>query len=236
MSWRDYWNSDTPIYVNARHKQVHYRRIAEDIGRLLTGSSERVLDYGCGEALAADQVAQHCGHLTLCDGADLVRRRLRERFGSVPNITIVAPEDLNATADGSVDLIVVNSVAQYLTQQELATALALWRRKLATRGRLVIADVLPHNLSPLTDVTALLRFAAANGFLLAATIGLGKTFFSDYRRMRAALGLTHYDEADMLALLSSSGFAAERMAWNFGHNPARMAFSATPAADAPHAV
>jgi ubiquinone/menaquinone biosynthesis C-methylase UbiE len=230
MGWREYWNSDTPIYVNGRHRQVHYRRIAEDIERLLTGPAPRVLDYGCGEALAADRVARRCGHLTLCDGAELVRRRLGERLGHMANITILAPEELGSIADGSLDLIVVNSVVQYLSREELTGMLALWRRKLSPAGRLVIADVLPHQLNPLTDVTALLRFAAGNGFLLAAMVGLGKTFFSDYRRVRATLGLTHYDEAEMLALLRNSGFTAERMATNFGHNQARMGFSATPAA------
>lgn len=229
MGWREYWNSDTPIYVNGRHKEVHYRRIAADIERLLTGPAPRVLDYGCGEALAADRVARRCRHLTLCDGAELVRRRLAERLGHIPNVTIMAPEGFGAIADGSFDLIVVNSVVQYLSREELTGTLALWRRKLSPAGRLVIADVLPHQLSPLTDVAALLRFAAANGFLLAAIAGLGRTFFSDYRRVRATLGLTHYDETEMLAVLSNSGFAAERMATNFGHNQARMAFSATPA-------
>lgn len=232
MSWREYWNSDTPIYVNARHKQVHYQRIAEDIGRLLQGPSPRVLDYGCGEALAADRLAKRCGHLYLCDGADLVRSRLQERLGRFANVTVLAPEELDTVPDRSVDLIVVNSVIQYLSIEELSRSLTQWRGKLAPSGQLVIADVLPRNLNPLTDATALLRFAAANGFLLPALTGLGKTFFSDYRRMRATLGLAHYDEGEMLALLGKHGFSAERMRWNFGHNPARMAFAASPKTDA----
>ena len=101
MSWREYWNSDTPIYVNARHRQVHYQRIAEDIGRLLSGQNQRILDFGCGEALAADQLATRCAHLYLCDGADLVRRRLRERLGHLANVTVLAPEELDAVPDRS---------------------------------------------------------------------------------------------------------------------------------------
>jgi SAM-dependent methyltransferase len=232
MSWREYWNSDTPIYVNARHRQVHYQRIAEDIGRLLSGQNQRILDFGCGEALAADQLTARCAHLYLCDGADLVRRRLRERLGHLANVTVLAPEELDAVPDRSIDLIVVNSVVQYLNAEDLARSLTQWRSKLASAGRLVIADVLPRQLSPVTDAAALLRFAAAHGFLLPAVIGLGKTFFSDYRRVRATLGLAHYDESEMLALLDKHGFVAQRMGWNFGHNPARMAFSASPKTDA----
>ncbi len=59
---------------------------------------------------------------------------------------------------------------------------------------LIVGDVVPPNVSQLTDVTALLRFAAANGFLIAALRGLVRTVFSDYPRLRAALGFTLYDE------------------------------------------
>jgi hypothetical protein len=64
--------------------------------------------------------------------------------------------------------------------------------------------------------------------LLAALGGLVRTLFSDYRRLRARVGLTHYSEAGMLGLLSAAGFAAERAERNIGHNQARMAFVARP--------
>lgn len=228
MKWLDFWNADTPIYVNDRHKAVHYRLIAGDILRLLPGPAARVMDYGCGEALCADQVASRCRHLYLCDGAPFVRDRLRARVSALGNVTVLAPEELETIPAGSLDLIVANSLIQYLSHDELKSALSAWRRLLASGGKLVIADVIPHNVSALTDVAALLRFAGRHGFLLAAASGLARTFFSDYRRVRAELGLTHYDEAELLAILRGAGFSGERLAWNFGHNPARMAFAATP--------
>ena len=53
MNWRDYWNQDTPIYVSERHKLLHYWLIANDIVALIPSPEAAVLDYGCGEALAA---------------------------------------------------------------------------------------------------------------------------------------------------------------------------------------
>lgn len=226
MSWREFWNADTPIYVNDRHKTVHYQRIADDFEKLLPDSDGRVVDYGCGEALAASRVASRCGHLYLCDGAQLVRDRLRQRLAAVANVTILSPEEFDTVADRSIDLIVVNSVVQYLSKEQLSTCLVQWHRKLKPSGRLVVADVIPHGIGPLTDATALLRFAAANGFLFAALAGLVRTFFSDYRRVRAQLGLAHYSEAEFLKVLRDAGFTAERMSWNFGHNDVRMAFGA----------
>jgi hypothetical protein len=53
---------------------------------------------------------------------------------------------------------------------------------------------------------------------------------SDYRTLRARLGLARYDEAAMIAKLRSCGFAAKRAAENLGHNQGRMTFIATPLA------
>ena len=35
--WISFWNSDHPIYVNARHRDVHYRGIADDVSRYVPG-------------------------------------------------------------------------------------------------------------------------------------------------------------------------------------------------------
>lgn len=226
MSWREYWNGDTPIYVSERHKRVHYAGIARDIARLLPRPGSIVLDYGSGEALSADLLAASCGHLYLSDGAPLLRARMEQRFGSLANITVMAPEDMHRIADGSLDLVVMSSLLQYLSRAELEGILATLRPKLAAKGRLLIADVLPPGLGPLTDALALLRLGAANGFLVAAFIGLVRTAFSDYRKTRAKLGLTHYAEAELIALLAEAGFDAVRHRPNLGHNQARMAFVA----------
>ncbi len=226
MSWREFWNADTPIYANDRHKLVHYQGVVKDIEKLLPGPDARVVDYGCGEALAAGSLAARCRHLYLCDGAEMVRDRLRQRLIAVANTTILSPEEFDTVPDRSIDLIVVNSVVQYLSREQLAICLARWHGKLNSSGRLVVADVIPPGIGPLTDAAALLRFATANNFLIAALAGLVRTFFSDYRRVRAQLGLAHYSESEFLQVLHNAGFAAQRMSWNFGHNSARMAFEA----------
>src|SRR5215472_12130742 len=55
--WIDLYDSDHPIYVNARHRDVHFRDIATDILQFLPGPNATVLDFSCGEALHADIVA-----------------------------------------------------------------------------------------------------------------------------------------------------------------------------------
>ena len=137
MTWRDYWNQDTPIYVNARHKAVHYDVIARQLADALppgdTAAGPAVLDFGCGEALSADVVAKRCQVLHLCDGAELVRSRLRQKFGLLGNVVVMSPEQLGEIPAGSLDLIVVNSVLQYLSRADLDGLLAMWKRLAETR-------------------------------------------------------------------------------------------------------
>ena len=225
--WVSFWDSDHPIYVNARHLDVHYRRVAEDIARLVPSADARVLDHGCGEALHARRIAAACGGLFLCEAAPKLRERLAERFGDEAKIRVVGPEEAGRLPEACLDLVVANSVAQYLSRDAFASLLAVWRRALKPGGTLVVADVIGPGQSAFADAAALLRFAAANGFLIAAVRGLVRTAFSSYRKLRAELGLTQYSEDEMLALLSSTGFSAKRLRPNLGHNQARTAFSAT---------
>jgi hypothetical protein len=78
----------------------------------------------------------------------------------------------------------------------------------------------------LSDGLALLRYAAANGFFLAALAGLTRTALSRYRKLRSELGIARYSEAEFLRNLRAAGFSAERLPKNVEHNPARMTFRA----------
>jgi SAM-dependent methyltransferase len=224
-SWIDYWNSDHPIYVSDRHKALHASGLASDFRRHVPSPSANVLDFGCGEALYAEEVARFCGTLYLSDAAPAVRAKVAERLKGHGNIVVQSAEDTAAMPDESFDLIVVNSVAQYLTVDQLAGFLPGWRRMLKPDGRLVLADIIPPGVSPVTDASALLSFAWKGGFVGAALAGLVKTALSDYRKIRGELGFTMHTEVDLLALLARNGLRGERSRPNFGHNQARMTFS-----------
>ncbi|MFH6785684.1 MULTISPECIES: class I SAM-dependent methyltransferase [Methylobacterium] len=224
-SWREFWDRDTPIYVNARHKARHYAGLAGEMAALVPHPDAVVLDHGSGEALSADRVAAACGRLLLCDASPRQREALSARFADHSGIDVLSPEDVAALPAGSLDLVVANSLAQYLTAAELEACLAIWRRLLKPGGRLILADVIPPQLGAVADATSLLAFARREGFLPAAILGLARTLLSDYRTLRRTLGLARYDEAAMLARLRAAGFRAERMPRNLGHNQGRMAFA-----------
>jgi SAM-dependent methyltransferase len=225
-SWIEFWDGDHAIYVNDRHKQQHARAVGRDIVRHIATPHAAVLDYGCGEALYADDVAAHCRRLVLCEAADGVRARLAQRAAALANVEVVDPAGAARLPPGTVDLLVANSLVQYLERDELTTLLALWREKLRPGGVLVVADVIPPDVGPLADAGELLKFAWKGGFLVAAFAGLVRTALSDYAKVRRELGFATYREADFIALLTQAGFRAERLRPNFGHNQHRMTFRA----------
>lgn len=224
--WIDYYDSTHTIYVSKAHRDAHFRVIANDIAGFIPSPDAVVLDYSCGEALCAPQVAAACGQLILAEPAPGVRGRLLERFAADPKIEVMSLSALGGLADASVDLAVMISVAQYMTPDELDGALALIRRVLKPGGQLVLGDILKPDIGAPTDVMALLRFGAKNGFFKDAVIGLARTTLSDYWQLRQRIGLQRYSEAQMIGKLASAGLIAVRAPENVGHNPARMTFVA----------
>lgn len=226
-SWVEFWESEHALYVNDRHKGLNARLVARDFARCIPGPDAVVLDYGCGEALYAMEVKSRCGRLILCDAAQNVREKLRERVLGQSGIEVIAPEDIPALADASVDLVVVMSVIQYIDHETFGRLLDLWRAKLKPGGKLILADVVPPGVSPLTDALALLRLAWQGAFFWAAIGGLVKTALSNYGSVRKQLGFMMYEERELNARLAQHGYVSQRIYPNFLHNQARMTFEAT---------
>ena len=224
--WIDYYDSTHTIYVSRLHRDLHFELIAKDIIGYISSPDAVVLDYACGEALSAARVADACGKLLLAEPAPGVRGRLIARFAPNTKIRVRSLEDLRKMHAKSIDLAIMNSVAQYMTPAELDAAFATIKRLLKPGGRLILGDILRPEVGMPKDVLALLRFAAAHGFLSDALIGLISTALSDYRQLRAKVGLQRYSEAEMTAKLAASGFSASRAHVNIGHNPWRMTFVA----------
>jgi ubiquinone/menaquinone biosynthesis C-methylase UbiE len=224
--WIDYYDSTHTIYASKLHRDLHFQVIARDIVGSISAADATVLDYACGEALSAAKVAEACGLLILAEPAPGVRGRLIARFAPNTKIRVRSLDDLRHMHEKSIDLAVMNSVAQYMTPDEFDTALAVIRRLLKPSGRLILGDILRPEVGMFRDVLALLRFAASNGFLKDALIGLISTALSDYRQLRSRVGLHRYSEAEIVAKLARAGLTASRAPFNIGYNPWRMTFVA----------
>jgi ubiquinone/menaquinone biosynthesis C-methylase UbiE len=231
--WIDYYDSTHTIYASKLHRDLHFQLIARDIIGYISSPDAVVLDYACGEALSAARVAEACGQLILAEPAPGVRGRLIARFAPNMKIRVRSLEDVRKMPERSVDLVVMNSVAQYMTTAELDAAFTVIKRLLKPTGRLVVGDILRPEVGMPRDVLALLRFAARHGFLKDALIGLVATALSDYRQLRTKVGLQRYSEAELVAKLAVAGFATSRAHSNIGHNPWRMTFVARHALNLP---
>jgi len=223
--WIDYYDSTHTIYASRLHRDLHFEIIARDIIGYISSPDAVVLDYACGEALSAARVADACAKLYLAEPAPGVRGRLIARFAPNTKIRVRSLDDLRKM-DEAVDLVIMNSVAQYMTPEELDSAFAVVRRLLKPSGRLVLGDILRPDVGMPRDVLALLKFARTHGFLKDALYGLASTALSDYRQLRTRVGLQRYGENEMIEKLARAGFSASRAQQNIGHNPWRMTFVA----------
>jgi SAM-dependent methyltransferase len=162
----------------------------------------------------------------LCEPAPNVRSKLAARFAGNDKIVVRKPEDIAFMPDGWMDVVVMHSVAQYLTSPQLDALAVQFRRLLRPGGLLVLGDVIPRATSALTDARTLLRFGRQEGFFWAAVWGLFRAYFSDYWRLRKSLGLARYDSDEIVSRLQTAGFTVERTRSNIGHNDRRMTFLA----------
>jgi SAM-dependent methyltransferase len=224
--WVEYYDSNHSIYVSARHRDVHYARLAEAFAQHLPAGAACVLDYGCGEALHAARVAEAAGKLMLAEAGPAVRGRLIARFKDNPKIAVVSTDEVPALPPASLDVVILHSVSQYLSGREFDRIAALFHRLLQPGGLLLVGDVVPPTASMLSDTGALLRFGLNDGFFVAAVAGLVRTAFSDYRTLRTKMGLTRYSEQEMAGKLAALGFTANRAPVNLGHLTTRMTFVA----------
>jgi len=239
QAWADFWSGTHSIYVNARHMRVHYERIAHDLARLIAARRAQygtplVLDWGCGDALNAPALAGFCRELWLYDAVGAVQSRIAGRFTGASSIRVLSDADWHALLSdgrpGSLDMIIVVSVAQYLSRDDLESLMDRFRAALKPDGEVIFADIIPPHVSMVADIASLLATGLAKGFFLAACFGLAKTFFSEYRRIRATAGFSCYEADDFTSLLTRHGFQPERLAHNVGFNQQRMTFRAKPRA------
>jgi SAM-dependent methyltransferase len=97
----------------------------------------RVLDFGCGFGLAAAVLAPAVGEIQLWDVAPAIRRRAAATTAFVANAHVLD----DGVAEGGFDVILVNSVVQYMSAGERRRWLRCWRAWLAPAGIVVLSDV-----------------------------------------------------------------------------------------------
>ena len=233
QAWAEFWGGTHSIYVNERHARVHYERIARDLAALIklrpkTSDGPLVLDWGCGDALNAPALVGLCHELWLYDAVGAVQSRIAARFAATPDIRVMNDDDWHTLPPESLDMIIVVSVAQYLSRTDLEALMDRFRTVLRPDGEVIFADIIRPHVSMVADITSLLSTGWQNGFFLAACLGLARTFFSEYRRIRSKAGFSCYESAEFAEMLTRHGFSAEQLVENVGFNQQRLTFRGRP--------
>jgi SAM-dependent methyltransferase len=182
--------------------------------------SDRVLDFGCGFGLVTARLASRVEHVCWWDGAPNMRAATARATSGRDNVACC---DLSAAASPAwswtsppFDLVLVNSVAQYMPREDLSAWLHRWRSMLAAGGRLVLSDLIPRGHRGWWDLADLLRLGARHGLpLRAARDALGG--IGGYWRTRRAAPLEQIDADDLAQRAAGCGLAMSALPRNLTH-------------------
>jgi cyclopropane fatty-acyl-phospholipid synthase-like methyltransferase len=182
----------------------------------------RVLDFGCGfgfvTALLAARVAEVFWWEPSANMRAVAERNTRHlhniRFIDLSALPLADHED--APQHPRFDMILVNSVVQYMAIEELEGWLPLWREMLAPRGSLVLSDLIAPNHSGLSDIVDLFRLGVRYGSpLQAANEAIGGV--AHYWRTSRAVPLTRISRDNLTTAAAKAGLTTEFLANNLTH-------------------
>jgi cyclopropane fatty-acyl-phospholipid synthase-like methyltransferase len=175
VDWATYFGRlapDSPLY--REQSAAYVKALTDAIG---VRADQRVLDFGCGFGFVARILAPHVAEVWFWDPSPNMRRVAERTTADVPNASFldIAAEfaDRQDAARGvgrTFDLILVNSVAQYMAASEFWGWLPRWRSMLETDGVLVLSDLIGPAHGGLSDIADLLRFGARRGLSLRAAV------------------------------------------------------------------
>jgi protein-L-isoaspartate O-methyltransferase len=216
--WHAYWDRLEEHVIFRVEAADYVTRLEAALG-LEPGA--RVLDFGCAFGFVAELLALRVAELYAFDASDHMQRLAQRRLASHANVRFLAPPGATPWPAGlRFDLILVNSVVQYMPLDELQEWLARWRAMLAPGGRLVLSDLLTQNVDPLREVVELLVLSARRGCLVSVLRkALGE--LRQYTKTRRVRPLSQIDFGDLRERAGRHGLAVDVLSSNLTYKKAR---------------
>jgi SAM-dependent methyltransferase len=158
--WLDYWERVPEGRLLFAPESDEYVR--NFLREFQPKPTDRVLDYGCGFGGIAARLAPHVAAIRVWDDAANMRRIAAAKLAGCPNAAVWKRDEK------SFDYILVNSVVQYLSAEQLESKLKEWAGWLAPTGRIVLSDWSAPGHSILRDMVSLFAFSLRRGYLVRA--------------------------------------------------------------------
>ncbi len=219
-SWGDYFDRlgpQSPLYRT--QADLYVASLSATVG---LDKRHRVLDFGSGFGFVAARLAPLVAELWWWDPSLNMRSVAEQNLASFSNARCCDPSALSDAGptgewQGSrFDLILLNSVAQYMTSGELSAWLPRFSTMLASGGKLVLSDLIPPEHSGLSDVADLFRLGVRHGSgFRAASEALGGVAY--YWRMSSAVPLTRVDPEALGRRAAAAGLKAVFLPENLTH-------------------
>ncbi|MRR36495.1 class I SAM-dependent methyltransferase, partial [bacterium] len=130
----------------------------------LISADSTILDFGCGAGFIAQMLAPRVKKISLWDISETMRRLALSHTAGCSNVTLLDFSDSAGPEVGQAfDLILVNSVIQYMEPGEFTRWLSRWRQVLREHGKIVISDIITPDGHPCRDLSDTMYFWLRNG-------------------------------------------------------------------------
>jgi 2-polyprenyl-3-methyl-5-hydroxy-6-metoxy-1,4-benzoquinol methylase len=218
-TWLAYWDTDRGERRLIEVESEDYvTRLSE---RVELGPKLTVLDFGCGTGIPASLLASRVGRILLWDPAGAAMETARARIANVPNAGLIDLPSIGRDHDGTFDLIVANSVVQYMSVPELEGWIRRWSDLLAPGGAIVLSDMPGGNSRFAGEMAEFLWFSMRRGVLLQA-LAHGFRDIARYRAARSARPLLRADRPMFERVAAAAGLDAEWLPVNLTFRRSRL--------------
>ena len=221
--WDQHWNSTKINYdifnVGAEYFIECYEK------HFGFSESDIILDFGAGKGDIAPLLKDKVHKIYLFDKSEISTDNLKNRFSNFENIYIL--NDLTEIKE-SVSVIIINSVIQYMSKNEVEKMLADLKKISGSNTKLIISDALPMGYTKLNDALHMLKISLKNGFFLKFAINMVTSIINSPKLSLKTSSLQIYDKDEIRQILLNHGYNSVIMEKNFAYSANRYTIYCTP--------